>query len=172
MKLKHSPTYLTSLQLYAALIGSGKGYKKIVTIEEATNSGWGKESTAKEQYTIRQELTIVEHGVLKSLSANALKLVIRLMDELCMNNALWEFKPITPRDYTAVKELRDKHILLKTEDNSIHYVNPIQIRRGGVMSVVAQTTHVLESVSRVHRELIRDLSYSSVKLSRMDQLGL
>jgi hypothetical protein len=172
MNLHKSPTYLTSLQLWLTLLQSNKGYTKSITLEQVAHRGWNKTDAGKETFSIRQELTIVERGILKSLSPKALKLVLSLMDELCMNNALWYFKAQSPHDRVALKELRDRNLLFKTEDASIHYVNPVQVRRGSVMSVVAQTTHILENMSRVHRDLITDLSYNHVQLSQLDQLNL
>lgn len=171
MKLEKSPTYYKSLQLYYSTI-MAKGITKAVTLEESTPAQWGKEDTGRKTMHIRQDLTVVEQGLLKSLSLGALKITIQLMDELKMNNALWLWSPQHSRDYQVLKELREKGVLIKTEEASIHYVNPLLIRRGSAGSVLAQTTRLLQDISRVDVSLIHDLNYSNVKFDAFDRLNL
>jgi len=166
-----SPTYYLSLQLYVSAL-TLKGVTKAVTLEETTHAQWGKQDTGRKTVHIRQELTVVEQGVLSALSMGALKVAINLMDQLKMNNALWFWQPKNSKDYAALKELREKRILIKTEEGNIHYVNPLMIRRGSAGSVLAQTTELLKGISRVNKALIHDLNYSSVKFNTFDQLNL
>lgn len=171
MKLDKSPTYYKSLQLYHATLAM-KGITKAVTLEESTPAQWGKQDTGRRAVHIRQDLTVVEQGLLRSLSLGALRIAIQMMDELKMNNALWTWEPQHSRDYKILKELRERGVLIKTEDAHIHYVNPLLIRRGSAGSVLAQTTRLLEDVSRVDISLIHDLNYSNVKFDAFDRLNL
>lgn len=170
MKLDRSPTYYKSLELYYLTIQT-KGVTKAVTMEEITPAAWGKEDTGRKTVQIRQDLTVVEQGLLASLSTGALRTAIMLMDSLKMNNALWYWEPKHSRDYQVLRELREKGVLIKTEDTHIHYVNPLMIRRGSAGSVLAQTTKLLADVSRVDQSLIHDLNYSSVRFNQFDKLA-
>lgn len=166
-----SPTYYKSLQLYVYTIGT-KGFQRSVTLEETSIASYDKSDTGRKALIIRQELTVVEKGLLKTLSSKALKLVLDMMDDLYMNNALWHFEAQTSYDRSALKELRDKGLLIRTEDAHIHYVNPLMIRRGSPASVLAQTTELLRNVSRVSKALIRDLNYKNIRFNILDQIEL
>ena len=169
MKLDKSPTYYKSLELYAAAVASGSS--KRVTFEQVNNGSYNKVATAEDTWFIDEDLTIVERGILRTLSAKGAKLAHQVMDELCRDNALWYYEPTDSHQRASIKELRDKGILLKTEDSHIHYVNPALIRRGSRASVLARTTYVLGNVSRVTRDLIKDLrNTKQIKFSGFDRL--
>ena len=152
---RKSDTYYMSLELYAQAVN--KGVTRRVTFEQVLDGGFNQRAGAEDTFHIQEELAIVEKGILRTLSPKALKLVVQLMDELCMNNALWYFKATDSHNRAAVKELRDRDILLRTEDAAIHYVNPAYIRRGSRAGVLAHTTQVLSTVKRVTTDLIKDL---------------
>lgn len=170
-KLPTSPTYYKSLQLYVHTVAT-KGIHRSITLEEVSESLYDKSDSGRKTMVIRQELTVVEKGVLKKLSIRALKLVLSTIDDLYMNNALWHFEPSNSNERAAIKEMRDIGLLIRTEDAHIHYVNPLMIRRGSAASVLAQTTELLREVSRVHKTLIHDLNFKTVRFSTFDQLNL
>jgi len=168
MKLDRSPTYYKSLELYThALAG---GITADLTLELSSSDGWSKSATGRKTVHLRQNLVVVEQGVLTNLSTNALMTVIHMMDELKMNNALWFNKAESNYERKAIKELREKGLILKTEDPHIHYINPLMVRRGSAAGVLAQTTELLRGISRVSPVLIRDLNYKEVKFNKFDQL--
>lgn len=171
MKAESSPTYYKSLQLYIHTVAT-RGISRSITVEEVSESIYDKSDSGKRGLVIRQDLTVVEKGVLRSLGARALKLALVMMDELFMNNALWYFEATSSNDRVALKELRDKGLIIRTEDPHIHYINPIMIRRGSAASVLAQTTELLRDISRVSKALIHDLNYKSVRFNQFDQLNL
>lgn len=169
MKLDKSPTYYKSLELYAEAVG--KGGMRRITLEQANPGVFDKVSSTEEAFQIQEELTIVERGVLRGLSSKAAKLAHQLMDELKWDNALWYYEPTDSHQRSAIKELRDKNILLKTEDSHIHYVNPALIRRGSRASVLARTTFILSSVARVSKDLIKDLRQTKkITFNGLDRL--
>lgn len=169
MKLPRSPTYYKSLELYTHAL-SERGITADLTLELSTSEGWSKAATGRKTVYVRQNLVVVEQGVLTNLSTNALMVVIHMMDGLKMNNALWYNRADSNYERKAIKELREKGLVLKTEDPHIHYINPLMVRRGSAAAVLAQTTELLRGISRVSQELIRDLNYKEVKFSKFDQL--
>lgn len=171
MNLPHSPTYYTSLELYTQALRE-KGITAEITLELTASGEWARAGSGKRTTQIRQNLVVVEMGLLQGLGSNALRMAIHLMDDLKMNNALWYHMATNNYERSAIKELRDKGILFKTEDPHIHYVNPLCIRRGSGAGVLAQTTELLKGVSRVNKEIIRDLNFKSVKFNQFDQLNL
>lgn len=168
MKLSKSPTYYKSLEIYAVI--AERGGVRSATFEQLNGLNYSQQSTGQETFHLLEELTVVNRGVLRSLSPRALKIALVVMDELKRNNALWYFDASTnSRDRVALKELRDKEILYKTEEPHIFYINPLRIRNGSAASVVARTTHLLSTVSRVHRELIKDLTgKTAIQLDHFD----
>jgi hypothetical protein len=169
MKLDKSPTYYKSLELYAEAVS--KGGMRSLTLEQVNLTGFDKVASGQDTFQIQEELTIVERGVLRQLSIKGARLMHIIMDELCWDNALWYFKSTGSNHRTALKELRDKNILLRTEDPNIHYVNPALVRRGSRASVLAKTTHLLSTVVRVDRSLIKDLRKTKrITLSGFDHM--
>ena len=161
-----SKAYLISLQMYAD--ACRKGMMRKVTLEQYSEVSYEKVTTGHQERFVPESLTIIETNLFRdyALSPRAHKLVIQIIGELYMNNALWYFNQTkSTADSTAIKELREKGVLYKTEDAHIHFVNPALIRRGSKPGVLACTTKELESVSRVGIENIRNLGYKENKVN-------
>lgn len=117
-----------------------------------------------ESYT-SEDVVITDSKILMSLSHRATQICIQIMAELKFNNALWHFDHTkNTRDAAAIKELRERSILLHTEDTRIHYVNPDIIRKGNKMLVAANTAVVTMS-GKVEIAMIRPLLKKNIKLS-------
>lgn len=171
MKLPPSPTYYTCLEMYSKALQEN-GITAELTMEMTASGEWARAGTGKRTTQIRGNVVVVEKGLLGSLSTNAVKMAIVMMDDLKMNNALWYHESESSHDRVAMKELRDKGIIIRTEDPKIHFINPMRIRRGSAAGVLAQTAELLSSMSRVHKDLIKDLNFKSVKFNQFDQLNL
>lgn len=171
MKLPSSPTYYICLELYGKALREN-GITAELTMEMTASGEWARAGTGKRSTQIRGSVVVVEKGLLATLSTNALKVAIAMMDDLRMNNALWYHESLSSHDRVAMKELRDKGVVVRTEDPKIHFINPMCIRRGSAAGVLAQTAELLRSMSRVHKDLIKDLNFKSVKFNQFDQLNL
>lgn len=169
MEAKKSPTYYKVLEMFFAI--AKKGTTKRVVFEQVIAGEHVRETIDKTAFHLQEELTIVDKHILLQISTGALKLVVQIMNELYFNNALWYFEAEHSRHYLVISELREKGILIKTEDPHIHLVNPQFVRRGSHASVLANTTYILSDVNRVSRDLIRELrSKDKITMSHFDNL--
>lgn len=154
-----SKAYKISLELYAQ--ACMKGLMRKVTLEQYSEFGYEKIDTGHKAKYIPESIVVVETSVFDDLSPRATKLALRMLKELHMNNALWYFENQNTADSTAVKELREKQILFKTENPHIHFVNPSCIRKGSKPGVLACTTNELKGINKVSISNIRALGYRS-----------
>jgi hypothetical protein len=132
---------MIALQTYSRIVSQSKIRKGSHVIG---NSNTVSEVQTGQAESYSPENVIVANGAaLKGLSSRATDLCIRMMVELKFNNALWYFDHTkNTRDSTAIKELREKNILLQTDNTRIHFVNPDIIRKGNKLLVAANTAMV------------------------------
>lgn len=168
--MTQSRAYQISLQMYAAVCM--KGRTRRVTLEQYSELSFEKVDTGLEERFIPEDVVVSHIDLFQNLSVGAIRIVGNMMHELCMNNALWYFKPRNSYDRTIIKELKNKNILLKTEDGNIHFVNPTFARRGSKPSVLACTTKELEGVKKVTKDNIRNLGFRKTNKMLMNQMDL
>lgn len=155
---KYSQAYLTAMELYEQVCE--KGMLRRVTIEQYSEMGYAKMDTGFQEKYVPEEITVVDTKLFSSnFTPRATKVLLKIVCELHMNNALWFFEPKSTDDYRSLKELRDKGILYKTENPHIHLVSPNAIRRGSKAGVAACTAKELRGVSRVEKDNVRPLGY-------------
>jgi len=83
-----------------------------------------------------QEIFISSADIYSNLSLGAIKLVIRIQQELNMNNPLWECPDKdSARTRGALFQLKKANIIEAIEGTDIFLVNPAKIRKGRPLSV-------------------------------------
>ena len=167
MKSTKSPTYYLALEMRFNTLN--KGMKRRISIEEETDYSFTKRTLSHEETYVPEEITIVQKDMFRHLSSNGCKLVLQIISELHMNNALWYFDHGGKSQLKlAIADLRKAGILLRTEDSRIHFVNPDMIRRGSRSSVLSMTAAELQSCQRVTTDNIRALNNKKINFSPFD----
>lgn len=167
-KLDRTPTYYKVMESYIQALKQGSmqsSSKEIVTASSY------EQIDSMDSFKIYQDVTVVIQGLISTLPTNEMRMIMQIIDELYMNNALWYHEPKDSRDYKTLKALIGKHILRKTEDKNIFLVNPYCIRRGTIPSVLSMTMEHLSTSSRVHKELICNLRYRKVEVNKFDLMS-
>lgn len=110
---------------------------------------------------IKEDAVTVDRKVLSRLSPGELKLVLKIIDELKLYNALWhyDYRQIGGRAEGIISKLRKSEILFKTDSLSMHIVNPFYLHKGQISTVIAATQLLIEKNSGkdLTPKLIRDL---------------
>ncbi len=82
------------------------------------------------------EIFISSADIYSGLKINAIKLVIRIQQELFMNNPLWECTDKSKSEVrSGLAQLKAKGIIKPVGDTDIYVVNPAKIRKGKPLSV-------------------------------------
>ena len=107
------------------------------TVQERLNNGNIELIPVQEHsFQLNGEIFISSADVYDGLKVNAIKLIIRIQQELRMNNPLWE---CTDKDKSEVRtglaQLKAKGIIESISDTNIFIVNPLKIRKGRPLSV-------------------------------------
>lgn len=167
MKLPKSPTYYLMLESYLKAVA--KGSLQVSHKESADSTSYEQIETI-ETFKIFQDISIIAQKFMDDLETAELKMVMKIVNDLKMNNALWYHKPKDSRDYKTIASLVKRDLLIKTEDSNIFVVNPEFIRRGTIASVLAQTMKHLSTMSKVDISLIHDLRYKKIEVIQYDRL--
>ena len=162
MKLRSkSPTYVSSIEL---LFKYGKQVTDTALHANDYRAGkFSKTDTGFKSKRIRQPIVITDTGLYNKCNRAEWHLLGRITTELNEYCMLWHL----PEDCrgasvrSAVTGLIAKGILARTETHHIYLVNPMELRRGDLMDVIATTANALKNASKVTVEHIRD--YRSVK---------
>jgi len=87
-------------------------------------------------FVLPGEIFIASSDIYVGLSAAAIKLIIRIQQELQMNNPLWHCPDHNSGQIrSALAQLKKKGILKLIEGTDIFIVNPAKIRKGRPLSV-------------------------------------
>lgn len=168
-KPKYSLAYVQALQVYCRVMAASR--TKPSTLVNGSLNSVTVTQGATESYQ-PEDVSIVQNGLLPLLSHRAAMLCHTIMDELEFNNALWYFDHTkNKRDLKAVKELREKGVILPTEDTRIHYINPDKIRKGNKLLVAANTA-AITATGRVDRSMIRPLNKKNIQLNPLHLVEL
>ena len=129
-------------------------------------TGYSRENLDEKEHFVPTDFTIVDPMLLGTLDARELRLAVVIIRELHRNNMLWFFDHRkNNRDKKAIASLRKKGILYRTEEPTIHIVNPWSIRRGNIAAAIAATASVLHGSGRVTTDMIRSLKGRDTKFS-------
>lgn len=160
-----SKAYLISLQMYHKACTEGQ--LKKVTFEQYSEGSYERVDTGQQAMYTPENIVVMKSTMFvdHELSPRAIKLFLSIVPQLCMHNALWFFDHTQCKaDSAAIKELREANILFKTEEKTIHFVNPEYLRKGSKPAVLVLTTKELENVKRVTIDNIRPLGARSMKV--------
>lgn len=158
MKLQRTIVYEKSIELY---IKARRESKKKKSKKETINYNHYEYLDLNEvEDFVPSSFTITTKNVFHGLSNRGRLLLTRIIDELEWGNALWYFDHTeNSRNSTVIKELREKGILLKTDNTCIHFVNPFFIRTGQTAQILAKMVRLTYNCSHITREMIKPLRY-------------
>ena len=126
--------------------------KRDVTVDTIHPGGLYEHSTVAEDYSLQQAIVIVAPDLLLTLSTRACRLLIRIMNEMKMNNIFWLVKPGESTSHLrgAIAELKRKDVLVETDQSGLYIINPYKLRRGKPMaSVMASIQHYFKRDAEV-----------------------
>jgi len=171
--MKHQPEtelYTRTLELYVYLLKNG--IVQSTHGESLDMNGYSKYEIGQD-HKLPQEFYVVALGVHSRLSPRASKLLLKIGEELCTNNALWWYEMENNHMYSVIEELVEKHILFRSEHKNIFLVNPIFIRRGTAQAVTMLTMEELKGASKPTKDMIRDLRYTNrIKVDKFDVMNM
>lgn len=82
------------------------------------------------------EIFISSSDIYNDLSATSIKMIIRIQQELTMNNPLWHCPDRNnSRNRAALAELKRKSIIEPIDGTDIFIVNPVKIRKGRPLAI-------------------------------------
>lgn len=81
-------------------------------------------------FRLHQEITIMDRSLYDGLSIGAIKLVLRIQQELELNNPLWECSQPKSDVRRHLAELKRNDIIESIPGTDMYIVNPAKIRRG------------------------------------------
>ncbi|HEY8688979.1 MAG TPA: hypothetical protein VIM07_07070 [Chitinophagaceae bacterium] len=157
--MSKSKTHKANLKL--ASLWQKAAYSAIIVNSpdvELTPTSFKKTTTANKKLLVPTDFVMIEPFLFSSLKAGERKVVVQILEELKRNNALWscEYR-LKGRLEGVISRLRELNILFKTDDLTMHIVNPWLIRRGTIPATVVATTLLVENCSELDPEMVRDL---------------
>jgi hypothetical protein len=113
-----------------------QGRHRNTTYEKYHNGTIEIGAHTEQAFQTNSEIFISSADIYNDLSLAAIKLVIRIQQELKMNNPLWECPDKTEsRIRGALSELTKKEIVYPLAGTDIYIINPLKIRKGKPLSV-------------------------------------
>lgn len=101
-------------------------------------------------FQLTGEIFISSADIYSGLKMNAIKLVIRIQQELEMNNPLWECTDKHKREVrAALAQLKAADILESIEGTDVFLINPLKIRKGKPLSIYGS---IYEYAKRMHEK--------------------
>ncbi len=115
-----------------------KGTHRAVYGDQMNNGTYSQHKMASNNFSLNQEIVIVDQTVYHELTMGALKMLIQIQMEMKPNNPLWVCKDkgrTTVRQ--AIAQLKSKDILWSVGNTDMFIVNPEKIRRGRPLASLA-----------------------------------
>jgi len=141
-KNKRIPVKMLLLEL--AVDVSVNLVRRDVSVDTMHPGGLYEHSTVAEDYSLQQAVVVVSPELLLTLSTRACRLIIRIMNEMKMNNLFWVVKSEDSTSHLrgAIAELKRVEVLFETDQPGLYIINPYKLRRGKPMaSVMASIQH-------------------------------
>lgn len=140
----------------------------------ASREGYSRDPTGDVSKRIRQPIVITENTLYDMCTSAEWHVVGRIIRDLKECNALWHL-PQEDKDRSgtlrrALKGLIQKEILLDTGSTGFYLVNPLYIRRGDLLTVVATMIKELEGATRITLDHYKNLK--PVRKMEFDQIAL
>lgn len=155
-----SPTYVKLLDLlFRTKLVSRKQYAT-----QFQGSQFTRVETGLDTIQSREDFFMNASELWKKCTPHEWHLIGRIGSELKLNCSLWccdSSIKSSSSTKKAIKSLINLKVLVKTETTDIYLVNPVYIRRGDVATVLYTTASILQNVSKVTSELVRN--YKSVE---------
>jgi hypothetical protein len=121
---------------FVSLAARGEHWNPTAVQVNGSGMGYRTESSTTRTWMLDQEISIIDITVYDGLSLGAVKLLIRIQQELERNNPLWECTAPSPRERTALAQLKKANIIELIPGTDIYIVNPEKIRRGHPLVVL------------------------------------
>lgn len=120
-------------------------------------SEFSRKSTNNTIRMIPQDVVQILPEIFVNTSAAEKSLIIQIISSLKRNNVLWFFDYRSPGVKGTAKErailsLRKKEILLKTEINALHIVNPLKLRRGSIQNVIGASNELIKNSTGISKK--------------------
>lgn len=154
---KRDKDYNVLLELW---VKANNESKLVPTSTEVFKGGiYKKISTDKKTAMVPTDFVMLEPKFMKGLTKGERDIVIQIVSELKMYNALWysNYRDKGGRFEKKIGLLRNRGILIKTSNNEIHIVNPWIIRRGEIKRVIVATNKLLENEKPIDKKMIINL---------------
>ncbi len=116
------------------------------------------------EWVVKDDNVSVDPELLIRLNAAELSIVVQIISELKRYNVFWYF-PYREKGGTkerAILSLRKKGVLIKTEDITMHIVNPRYIKRGGILGVLAASIELVQQKGRINIKFYKHLKIPDV----------
>lgn len=131
---KQVPLHYKISEKVMELVREGRNQK--VVAETVRQGKIERENTNAQSFQVGGEIFISSSDIYSGLKINAIKLVIRIQQELEMNNPLWECVDKHKTEVRrAIAQLRRANILDPIDGTDIYIVNPAKIRKGRPLAV-------------------------------------
>jgi hypothetical protein len=126
---------------------------------DMTQTTFKRSLTSSKKKYIPGNFVVVDPLFLQELESNELNMAVQIMADLKMQNALWyfDYRKEGGRPERTLLKLRKKGLLLETDVNDIHIVDPFKIRKGKIESVIATTLYTIEKERVLSKVIIKDL---------------
>jgi|GEM_PF-3889452 len=110
------------------------GYHSKNRFEKVDDQQYRSLEGEQSSFKFKGDFVIVSRDLYDGLSNKSKEIVIKIQQELLLNNPLWELKETKSGSVkTALAELKRKGIILGIHGSSIYIVNPAKIRRGSAL---------------------------------------
>lgn len=110
-------------------------YRKVIH-ERLSGNIIEQEASSNTSFQMTGEIFISSADIYKGLKIDAIKLVIRIQQELEMNNPLWECTDKDRRQTrSAIAQLKRANILEAIPGTDVYLVNPSKIRKGRPLAI-------------------------------------
>lgn len=117
-----------------------QGSRKRTYSEDVIDGKISQIKHEEESMVFYQPIFIASADVYNDLSLAAIKLVIRIQQELEMNNCFWECTDCDHRNVrAAIAQLKRKGIIERLTGTTLFYVNPLMIRKGRPLTAIGAT---------------------------------
>jgi len=124
-------------------------------------------------FRLHQEITIVDRTLYDGLSIGAIKLVLKIQQELEMNNPLWECSNPKSDIRRHLAELKRNDIIEAIPGTDMYIVSPAKIRRGhplitlGALYEYCKRRYTEDKHWKISNVDIRALRSSGVAVARL-----
>lgn len=131
-----------------------------VPLPEVTFTGtmYSKKSSSERKGYIKTEFVVVHPQLLQMLKSNEQKMVIQIMAEMKINNALWSYNAAKNSRYErTISSLKKREIIFETDMSFIFIINPWWIRKGDIRTVIVATAQYIEQKKELSPKMITSL---------------